>query len=169
MTMKYTDQIRAILDEIDAAAILQPPVQPTVPSPVVPMPPTPGPQTVTGYSRVFWHEWPDDSVKLPPINTIDEGGISEPDQLIVIAFTPTIGGSASISPWPNDGTYVEQRVSISTIPGDLSQPFPYARHGQNVGIQWQVGGVSRVNCILEPGVRVYLNFAWSGQPMRVQV
>lgn len=133
-----------------------------------PITPPPGPQSVPGFEHVMWVEWPNDSVKLPPINTVDRGGW-KPGSVLVIAFTPTRNGSASIAPWPNDGDFQQQQVALSTKPGDFSVPFPYLRHGQNVGIQWQVGGLSRVNCILQAGTRYYLSYTWDKFDMRVQV
>lgn len=139
-------------------------------APIIPAAPIgkAGPQAVPGFSRVIWKEWPDDKIKLPPIDTVNEGGWG-PGCVLVIAFTPTRGGSASITPFPNDGSQTKQKVALGTTPGDFSLPFPYVRKGENVGIQWQVGGSSRTNCVLTAGQRYYLSYTWEGQNMRVQV
>lgn len=166
----------SVLEECRLAFKSAPPVPPvTIPAQPVTTPtasPDPVsllnsiPKKIAGYSKVMRYvwEWNNDRGGGLMVQTYDDKQQGPLGQggLIVVAFVPLVTkpnslGSISIAPYPGNVSGKIREVAISMYPGDFNVQFPAYRKGMDASIQFQVGGASRTNVILTPGLAYYLN------------
>ena len=191
--MRLTDQIRVILDQIDAASGPTPPV---VVPPVVTVPPVVVPPVVValsgnireaaaaaGFSHAMIYEW-DWAGGAITIQTATDSQGPLGRGVVVIAFTvpatAPLGGTGSVSAvgWPITATGVGRTVAISTQPCDFSPhpasnpPSPddgtWGATGTDVIANFCVGPYMRrgMKAPLVPGQRYFINIA-SGDDIRI--
>ncbi len=131
--------------------------------PVVVVPPGGSvPASIPPFGKVIVLPW--EWGKLPPaIDTMyDPRGPMTPHGLIVVPFVPQptrLSGGVSIAAYDGTMQGCVRACSISTHPGDFSQPLPWTRYGHDTGIQFGVGTADRGLPVLTAGTQYYLNVA----------
>lgn len=161
--MRYTDQIRVLCDLIDGGVTVPPIVVPPVITPPVVTPPTGTPSSIPPFTHVINREWVY-GTPFPKLDTYNApDGPLTPHGLVVVAFTPQadpLGHGVSVTAYPGTMIGCDSACSISTVPGDFGQPFPWTRYGWDTGIQFFVSPVAQRGApSLIPGVRYYINIA----------